>query len=80
MRCTMQDVKKWIRAAGIRALRTFAQAMLAYIGTGAIVLGDVSWVAALSAGLLGAVLSILMALAGLPEVHPTDQGADHTEG
>ena len=61
------DVRKWIRAAGIRAVRTFAQAMLAYIGTGAIVIGDVNWLAALSAGLMGAVLSILMALAGLPE-------------
>lgn len=61
------DVRKWIRAACIRAVRTFAQAMLAYIGTGAIVIGDVNWLAALSAGLMGAVLSILMALAGLPE-------------
>lgn len=61
------DIRKWIRAAGIRALRTFAQAMLAYIGTGAMVIGDVNWLAALSAGLMGAVLSVLMALAGLPE-------------
>lgn len=61
------DARKWIKAAGIRAVRTFAQAMLAYIGTGAIVIGDVNWLAALSAGLMGAVLSVLMALAGLPE-------------
>lgn len=60
--------KKWFKAAGIRALRTFAQAMLAYIGTGALVLGDVNWIAALSAGAFGAVSAILMALAGLPEV------------
>ena len=63
----MRDWKKWAQAAGIRAIRTFAEAMLAYIGTGAIVLGDVNWIAALSAGGLGAVLAILMALAGLPE-------------
>ena len=63
----MRDWKKWAEAAGIRAVRTFAEAMLAYIGTGAMVLGDVNWVAALSAGGLGAVLAILMALAGLPE-------------
>lgn len=61
------DIRKWVKAAGIRAVRTFAQAMLAYIGTGAIVIGDVNWLAALSAGLMGAVLSLLMALAGLPE-------------
>lgn len=60
--------KEWIKAAGIRALRTFAEAMLAYIGTGALVIGDVNWVAALSAGALGAVTSVLLALTGLPEV------------
>ena len=62
------DFKEWIKAAGIRALRTFAEAMLAYIGTGAVVLGDVNWIAALSAGAFGAVTAMLLALAGLPEV------------
>ena len=60
--------KEFWRAALIRAVRTFAEAMLAYIGTGAIVLGDVNWLAALSAGAFGAVCAILLALAGLPEV------------
>ena len=56
------------RAALIRCVRTFAESMLAYIGTGAVVLGDVSWLAALSAGAMGAVIALLLALAGLPEV------------
>ena len=64
----MTNYKEWARAAGIRAVRTFAEAMLAYIGTGAIVLGDVNWLAAVSAGAFGAVTAILLALAGLPEV------------
>ena len=64
----MIDWKKWAKAALIRAIRTFAEAMLAYIGTGAVVLGDVNWVAALSAGGFGFVTAILFALAGLPEV------------
>ena len=64
----MTNFKEWARAAGIRAVRTFAEAMLAYIGTGAIVLGDVNWLAAVSAGAFGAVTAILLALAGLPEV------------
>lgn len=64
----MNNWKAWIKAAGIRALRTFGQAALAYIGTGALVLGDVNWIAVLSAGALGAATSILMAFAGLPEV------------
>ena len=62
------DWKKWLKAAAIRAIRTFAEAMIAYIGTGAIVLKDVNWLAALSAGAMGAVMAILLALAGLPEV------------
>ena len=64
----MRDWKKWLSAALIRGIRTFAEAALAYIGTGAVVLGDVNWLGALSAGALGFVISILLALAGLPEV------------
>lgn len=64
--------KAWAKAALIRAARTFAEAMLAYIGTGAVVLGDVNWIAALSAGAFGFVVAILLALAGLPEV-PDDK-------
>lgn len=64
----MNNWREWLRAALIRAVRTFAEAMLAYIGTGAIVLGDVNWIAALSAGAFGAVTAMLLALAGLPEV------------
>ena len=66
----MPNFKAWAKAAAIRAVRTFAEAMLAYIGTGALVLGDVNWVAALSAGAFGAITAILLALAGLPEVKP----------
>ena len=55
------------KCALVRAVRTFAEAMLAYIGTGAVVLGDVNWLAALSAGAMGAVIALLIALAGLPE-------------
>lgn len=62
------DWKEWAKAAGIRAVRTFAEAMIAYIGTGALVLNDVNWLAALSAGALGAIVALLMALAGLPEL------------
>ena len=68
--------KKWAYAALIRAIRTFAEAALAYIGTGKIVLGEVNWLAALSAGALGFVMAWLLALAGLPEVEkqqPTDE-------
>lgn len=73
----MGNWKKWLKAALIRGIRTFAEAALAYIGTGAVVLGDVNWLGALSAGAFGFVTAMLMALAGLPEVEktePTDEG------
>ena len=59
--------KEWLKAALIRAVRTFAEAALAYIGTGAVVLGDVNWLGVLSAGAFGVVTALLLALAGLPE-------------
>ena len=64
--------KKWATAALIRAVRTFAEATIAYIGTGAVVLGDVNWLAALSAGAFGFVIAILLALTGLPEVEQNE--------
>lgn len=63
------DWKEFAKKALIRAIRTFAEAALAYIGTGAVVLGDVNWLGVLSAGAFGFVTAILLALAtGLPEV------------
>jgi len=64
----MKNWKKWLKAALIRAARTFGEAALAYIGTGALVLGDVNWIGVLSAGAMGAVVALLIALTGLPEV------------
>lgn len=64
----MRNWKEWAKAALIRAIRTFAESMLAYIGTGKLVLGDVNWIAALSAGGFGFILAWLIALTGLPEV------------
>jgi hypothetical protein len=61
-------MKQFIRAAGIRALRTIAQTAIATIGTSA-VLSDVNWAVVASASALAGVLSILTSIAtGLPEV------------
>ena len=68
--------KEWLKAALIRAIRTFAESALAYIGTGALVLGDVNWLAVLSAGAFGFVTAILLALTGLPEVKNTEPAED----
>lgn len=60
--------RKWFKAAGIRALKTFAQTLSATIST-AVVLGDVNWKTALSAATLAGLLSLIMSFAtGLPEV------------
>lgn len=57
----------WIKAAGIRAIKTFAQTMIATIGTTAVI-ENVNWTVVISASLLAALLSILTSIAGLPEV------------
>lgn len=64
----MQDkTLKWLKAAGIRAIKTVAQTAVATIGTSA-VLADVNWLMVGSASLLAGVLSLLTSVAGLPEV------------
>ena len=62
--------KKWMKAAGIRAVKTVAQTAVATIGT-SVVLADVSWTMVASASALAGVLSLLTSVAGLPEVDET---------
>ena len=61
-------MKTWIRAALIRALKTFAQAMVAQIGAGSVGIVDFNWPAALSVSAMAAILSLFTSIAGLPEV------------
>lgn len=72
-----QNFKKWIKAAGIRAIKTVAQTAIATIGTSAVI-GDVNWVMVVSASALAGLLSLLTSVAGLPEVDnsETDAGTD----
>ncbi len=60
-------MKKWIKCAGIRAIKTICQCAISLIGTST-VMGDVNWTMVGSASLLAGILSILTSLAGLPEV------------
>lgn len=61
------DMQRWIKCAGIRAIKTVAQTAVATIGT-SVAMGDVNWLAVGSASLLAGILSILTSVAGLPEV------------
>lgn len=64
---------KWIKAAGVRAVKTFCQTAIATIGT-AMLITEVNWTVVLSASALSALLSILTSLAGLPEVKEEKNG------
>ena len=59
--------KNWLKAAGVRAIKTVAQTAVAMIGT-ATVFSEVNWLMILSGSLLAGLLSILTSVAGLPEV------------
>lgn len=61
-----KDWKTWFRYAGIRAVRTVAQTAVATIGTSAM-LGDVNWMAVVSAAAMAGILSLLTSVGGLPE-------------
>ena len=61
------DTAKWIKAAGIRAIKTMAQVAIATIGTSA-AMGDVNWIMVASTSALSGILSILTSIAGIPEV------------
>ena len=69
----MRNWKNWIKAAGIRALKTVAQTAVATIGTCA-VLSEVNWITVGSAAVLAGILSLLTSLAGLPELEEPKYG------
>lgn len=62
-----ENTKKWLKAAGIRAVKTVAQTAVATIGTAA-AMGAVNWPLVASASALAGILSLLTSVAGLPEL------------
>lgn len=63
---------KWIKAAGIRAIKTVAQTAVATIGTTA-TMGEVDWKMVGSASLLAGILSLATSVAGLPELKEREE-------
>ena len=63
----------WLKAAGIRAIKTVAQTAAATIGTSAVI-SEVNWTIVVSASLLAGILSLLTSVAGLPELE--DRGGE----
>lgn len=64
-------MKKWIKCASIRAIKTIAQTMVAMIPVG-ISINEVSWLTVIGTSLLAGILSLLTSIAGLPEVEESE--------
>lgn len=68
----MNKFKKWIKKAGIRAVKTVAQTAVATIGAAAVI-EAVDWKMVVSASVLAGVLSLLTSVAGLPELKESEE-------
>lgn len=72
MKIKKYDLKQWLLAAGVRAIKTMAQTAVGLIGT-SLVIADVSWTVVASASVLAGIVSVLTSVAGLPELDATEE-------
>lgn len=59
---------RWLKAAGVRTVKTMAETALAIIGTNSVGITDVDWVGLFSAAALSAIITVLTCIKGLPEL------------
>lgn len=64
---------KWIKAAGVRAIKTVAQTAVALIGTNAMGITEVNWMGVASGAALAGIVSLLTSLGGIPEAEMPEQ-------
>lgn len=69
------DTKKWIKAAGVRAVKTMAQTAVAVIGTAAVI-AAVDWKVVVSSSIMAGIVSILTSVAGIPEVQEQEESEE----
>lgn len=69
----MSNWKNWIKAAGVRTIKTMAETALAIIGTNTIGITEVNWVGVASACALSGVITVLTCIKGLPELKGVDE-------
>ena len=62
-----KKTKKWLKAAGVRAIKTVCQTAVALLGTSTLI-QEIDWIMVLSSSLLAGIISILSSIAGLPEL------------
>lgn len=63
-----EKIMKWLKAAGIRTLKTMAEMAIALIGTNVVGITDVDWIGVLSGCALAGVITVLTCIKGLPEL------------
>lgn len=68
MKKLSEKTRLWIKAAGVRAVKTVAQSAIGVIGAAA-AMGEVNWAMVFSGAALAGIVSLLTSVAGLPEVN-----------
>ena len=68
----MRNFKQWVKATGVRTIKTMAETIIALIGTNTIGITEVDWLGVLSASLLSGIVTVLTCIKGLPEVKESE--------